>query len=90
MSCVTWIYTVCNYFRFIFYLSALRVKVSLMYSLLLSGPGTVGPAGTGGVSANGNSPDLVVLHMSDLRNPDNLPAIIRTLSTLSGVDPSSV
>ena len=50
----------------------------------------MGPAGTGGVSANGNSPDLVVLHMSDLRNPDNLPAIIRTLSTLSGVDPSSV
>ena len=43
----------------------------------------------GGVNANGNSPDLVVLHMSDLRNPDNLPAIIRTLRTLSGGDPAN-
>ena len=57
----------------------------------MTGGGQLGGGGTGGSSVTSGSggPDLVVLQMEDLRDPNNLPAIIRTLSNIAGVQPDA-
>ncbi|WAR31011.1 HMCN1-like protein [Mya arenaria] len=51
--------------------------------------GDLSTSGGSGVTSGGTvagGPDLVVLQMEDLRDPANLPAIIRTLSSIAGTD----
>lgn len=64
----------------------------LFFTLTVTGnSGSIGGGSTGGAGGAGGAggPDLVVLQMEDLRDPNNLPAIIRTLSNIAGVQPDA-